>query len=220
MTRPVYIVMGFHRTGTSLVASMLDAAGIEMCHSTCKPGDHTQPHGYWEDKDFTHWNRLVLKTAGGNWKDIPSFMEITLATSEHAGKLPPLIAERNEAYTIWGFKDPRTSLTVFEIDWILREANLTPRYIITNRNESDAIVSLIRRNGGEYEEWESVRSRYLWTIDLFLSTRNPEYMKMDFESLVYGDHVTTVSGLAQFIDRQDKLQTMLERIVRRHDPHE
>src|SRR5689334_14926006 len=60
-TSPI-IVTGMHRSGTSLTASLLSAAGVNM-GGNLLPADAHNPDGYFEDVEFLELNRTILQQA-------------------------------------------------------------------------------------------------------------------------------------------------------------
>ena len=56
------VVAGMHRSGTSLVASVLSMLGVSL-GSTLLGADRNNPKGYFEDTDFLRLNREMLAAA-------------------------------------------------------------------------------------------------------------------------------------------------------------
>jgi len=104
------IVLGMHRSVTSLVAKGLHEAGVEM-------GDHllgphpSQPHGHWENVEALHLNMAILKAAGGNYRKPPPEEAILAQADAFAERIQTFIRE-NQRDPLWGWKDPRTVLTI------------------------------------------------------------------------------------------------------------
>ena len=57
-SKPI-IVAGMHRSGTSIVASLLSALGVDIGQRLLPP-DKGNPRGYFEDIDFLEFQRRVL----------------------------------------------------------------------------------------------------------------------------------------------------------------
>lgn len=130
---PPLIVIGMHRSGTSLVAAMLAALGVFMGPECClDPGEERGGvsearllNGYAEAVDFRNLNDGMLSRAGAAWDGIEPFLQrrersqfawssvclLQVATfgclqSRYLRPLPK--AFRGP----WGWKDPRNSLTL------------------------------------------------------------------------------------------------------------
>jgi hypothetical protein len=133
-----------HRSGTSMVAKLLQQAGLNLGDETdLMPPADENPEGFYEHLQFVRLNDEVLNAAGAGW-DCPPAAEFnwddealdpfrTRARSLAAplGKRPP-----------WGWKDPRTSLTL--PFW--RSAFGPLRTIVVTRNPLEVVTSLHRRN--------------------------------------------------------------------------
>jgi len=92
-----YIVLGMHRSGTSFVTQALQDAGAEM---------NGRPP-YHENQDFLALNNKILTQSGANWANIPENIKVNPDTAQ---KIKTLIAKYGKKF--WGWKDPRTSLTL------------------------------------------------------------------------------------------------------------
>ena len=53
------VVLGMHRSGTSLLSSILRRMGVNMGTNFLNE-DYWNPYGYWEDKDFLWINKGIL----------------------------------------------------------------------------------------------------------------------------------------------------------------
>jgi hypothetical protein len=140
------IVLGMHRSGTSMIAQMLHAMGVSMGESFREP-DETQPFGYFEDLEFRNLNSAILNRAHGSWYGVPDKRMVSIHAQEFIGNLKYLIAERNEP---WGFKDPRTILTIHALHDYLED----PKYIVVRRTPVDDIIFSLERRATARGYWE------------------------------------------------------------------
>lgn len=138
-----------HRSGTSLVGSLLAAQGIEMGQDLLR-ADRLNPHGYYEDLDFLTLQRHVLAAAvahgeGGHpdwgWVERGELAPAALAAG--AGEARALVAERRARGRPWGWKDPRTSMLLEWWDEILAG---DARYLLVYR-EPWEVADSIQRSG-------------------------------------------------------------------------
>lgn len=76
--RPVIVVSGLPRSGTSMTMKMLAAAGIEMVSDGVRAADEDNPRGYFEDERVKHLaeteDRSWLRQARGRAVKIISFL--------------------------------------------------------------------------------------------------------------------------------------------------
>src|SRR5215216_1678286 len=113
LSRPVAIV-GMHRSGTSMVAKLLQQAGLYLGdEADLMPPAAENPEGFYEHLEFVRLNDEVLNVAGAGW-DCPPIAEFDWDDEvldpfrERARRLAAPLQER----VPWGWKDPRTSLTL------------------------------------------------------------------------------------------------------------
>lgn len=111
---PVCIV-GMHRSGTSLVARLLDACGLFLGREEELAGPAVDnPDGFWENLNFVGLNEELLSRFGGSWNEPPDFP----ARWEFSPEIAPLLERACElvgrfgSQSHWGWKDPRNSLTI------------------------------------------------------------------------------------------------------------
>ena len=108
-------IAGMHRSGTSMVTSLLKDCGLFLGAEEELGGqasDNTK--GFWENLNFVRLNEDILAHFGGSWDEPPSFpVSWELDESVH-----PLELRANElvqcfrSHKFWGWKDPRNSLTI------------------------------------------------------------------------------------------------------------
>jgi hypothetical protein len=131
-----------HRSATSLVTKGLFKAKVHIGSNVLSP-DSGNPHGYWEDTHWLNLNKHILALAGGDWYNIPHEADI-LKVGERAdikGEIKRLVKER-EKYPLWGFKDPRTTLTIR----VYMPYLVNPHFIVCFRSPTEIAKSLYRRN--------------------------------------------------------------------------
>lgn len=178
----VVVILGMHRSGTSLVANILHSAGVHMGDIFRLPDAYNR--GYYEDLDWRAINKWILNTAGGTWFDPPSYRQIVDATARIGPVITVLVEQKNRRVT-WGFKDPRTCLTIQGLHPYLPN----PRYIVVKRNKEDVIASLQRRATGRgYEEsyyhWSNLFDTYITRVQSFLDREKPPVLTVNYEDLV------------------------------------
>ncbi len=137
MTTPV-IVIGMHRSGTSLVARALHSSGVNM-------GLRQSPNA--ESLAFRRLNEQLLAATGGSWFEVdPARAAVQLGASrrglvDRAAAALERTRRRHGVAEPWGFKDPRTTLLIPVWAEVFAEA----RWIYLLRNGIDVALSLNRR---------------------------------------------------------------------------
>lgn len=85
-------------------------AGINMGDRLLGPAVDN-PKGFFEDLDFLTINDAILHKAGGSWDNPPAERSIIDAGKSLSNMISELVARRTDR-VCWGWKDPRTALTI------------------------------------------------------------------------------------------------------------
>lgn len=147
MSAPTIVcILGMHRSGTSLVSRVLHVLGVHL-----GPEEHLMrpssdnPTGHWESRPIKEINDEILSILGGSWQEpppLPAGWERSreLAAPRHRAR--EVIESDFSGSELWGFKDPRNSLTLPFWQRILDPM----RYVICLRNPLDVAASAGARN--------------------------------------------------------------------------
>lgn len=157
MQSTIIVVLGMHRSGTSLLSSLLSSAGVDMGVDLLKP-DKLNPTGYFEDSGILGINKEIIRLAGGEWDDPPPISELTTTADTTTGKMRTAVDERSHL-AVWGFKDPRTCLTAHLWEPLLDSVG-NVRYVTTKRETSGIASSLLNAHGGERSKWLNLINEY------------------------------------------------------------
>lgn len=107
-------ITGMHRSGTSMVASLLHACGMFLGREDeLNRAAPDNPEGYFENRDFVRLNEEIMARFDGSWNDppcLPTGWEFTAEVSPFLERAENLIRQSRRRY--WGWKDPRNSLTL------------------------------------------------------------------------------------------------------------
>jgi len=137
------LVIGTGRSGTSMVAGMLNQLGVKMGEKFM-PADRNNPYGTFEDYELFQIN----------WRVADKSLE--------PDALEPLLKKRCEN-DIWGFKDPRLIETAQHVIPMLEELGCDVRVVVCRRNRAETVNSYMRayhRGRVLSERWyeESIRA--------------------------------------------------------------
>jgi hypothetical protein len=151
------VVLGMHRSATSLMAKGLNDAGVNMGEHLL--GKHeSNPWGHFEDIEIMQLNEAILKAAGGSWDRPPSEEQILAQRQAFDERIHALV-KANDAnvdpdYPLWGWKDPRTTLTIK-----LYLPHLTnPYFFFCFTHPAKVGISLHERDGTDIE-WGTALAR-------------------------------------------------------------
>ena len=109
MNRHAILVLGMHRSGTSVLTRMLNLLGAAV------PGDlmpeaNDNPRGYWESRPIARFNNGLLRSAGSDWNDdsaIPAGWFSAPARQADADIALALLEQEFGDAPVVVFKDPR-----------------------------------------------------------------------------------------------------------------
>ena len=140
-SRPL-VVTGMHRSGTSLLASAMQAAGVAM-GETLLEASASNVKGHFEDVEFLAWHEAVFSDHDRTVYDAHEGGPLAISDARRAEAAALVAARRG----LWGFKDPRTCL--FLDFW----ADLLPqaKFLFIVRRPDEVVASLRRRGHAELQ---------------------------------------------------------------------
>lgn len=142
------VVLGMHRSGTSLVARALEIYGIST-GSNLLTGGAENPKGFFEARDILQLNKDILSALNSRWDYLHCQEIVTLSQDkiEAFEQRAYHIIEKDFSGTkLWGFKEPRTlRLMPFWTNFFNRY-EINTKCIIVTRNPDDIVESLFLRN--------------------------------------------------------------------------
>jgi hypothetical protein len=201
MSAPTIVcILGMHRSGTSLVSRVLNVLGVYLGpeEHLMRPGSDN-PAGYWESRPIKQINDEILSILGGSWQEPPTLpagweRSPELASSRHRAR--EVIEGDFSSSELWGFKDPRNSLTLPFWQRILDPM----RYVICLRNPLDVAASARAREDDRVGFEQGIT---LWLIyvraALAATAGHPRHLVF-YEDLM-ADPEPVVRELARFIGR-------------------
>ncbi|CBN58323.1 glycosyltransferase [Kamptonema sp. PCC 6506] len=134
----VFIIAGMHRSGTSLTASLLQKVGVNIGENLVGPA-YGNVKGHFENVDFVEFHKAVLCSQGID--DLGSTLQTEITVTDEYVEQAQNIIRKSKGYSLWGWKDPRT--TLFLNFWLnlLPDANV----IFVYRSPWEVVDSLYRR---------------------------------------------------------------------------
>lgn len=146
MTTSPIVVTGMHRSGTSMVAALLEGCGVHLGEpNELIPAAADNPTGFWEHERITSLNDRLLAELGGAW-DAPPSRPAGWHRADRFGGLRAEaadIVEQLQDRGTWGFKDPRVMLLAD----FWADVCGPLRLVVCVRNPLEVARSLHARNG-------------------------------------------------------------------------
>lgn len=150
MHRPLLIV-GMHRSGTSCLAGQLEQSGIWL--GDVRRSSVYNPKGNRENPEIMALNEAVLVENGGAWDMVP---DRPIIWSSACQEQRDRILATYPANRVWGFKDPRTLITLEGWRAVLPDA----LFVGTVRHPIAVASSLYARNNMPIEKGVALWTQY------------------------------------------------------------
>jgi hypothetical protein len=204
--RPIVLVLGMHRSGTSLCSHVLSMLGVDMADRAPGPGHATpgpdNPRGHWERWEIVEFHDRILNLFDRGYST--PFHDFPLPVAWWAD---PRVAEiRREIIAFldhrmgdgyFGFKDPRTVRLMPVWHQILKDLKLTPKIVLCLRNPAQVARSLAARDGIDHDVAEYRWFSYM--IDFFRYTVGSDSCTVEYEEW-FDDPSVNIEKLRNFLD--------------------
>jgi hypothetical protein len=217
--RQVVVVLGFHRSGTSMVTRMLNLLGVDLGDEAglLAPEERDNARGYWEPRWMIELNEELLRTVGSG-----TFEPFHPAPGwERAPELEPLrerarslLREHFSDAPVWGWKDPRTSLT---LPFWRQLIDAPVRFVVCVRSPSDAVASALKRGILDLHRW-SYAERWLDYTSLALANTSADERLLLFYEDALREPARETRRLAAFLGIDEPGAEQLEASVASVDP--
>lgn len=193
--RPVVVVLGSGRSGTSLLMQVLAALGMRLSEEMIE-ARRDNPQGFYEDARIVRIQADLLRQLGAwpyhalpqDWLDAP-------ATAAAAQALHDVLRDRpGRDEGTWGFKDPRTASFLPLWQRLFATEGMMPRYVLALREPGSVIRSFREAYATDGETAERVWLRR--TCDALWHTRAGCHI-LHYEDW-FGRTRELIDGLARF----------------------
>jgi hypothetical protein len=187
------MVVGMHRSGTSLITNWLYRCGLQIGEHLLEPGEGNV-EGHFEDVEFLKIHEEILES-----NDFPSTgyvynREIDISVYQ-LEKLKSIIKVKNQLYEQWGWKEPRTCLFLN----LYRELLPDSKYLVIMRDYGSVVNSMLKRDFALFEDKYLSRKafqRFVWIyirrgnrIKKFYRDNAESYLKVWME---YNEHILSM----------------------------
>jgi hypothetical protein len=197
----VVCTLGMHRSGTSLVSRMLNLLGVDLgpvAPTSRKGADN--PKGYWEHDSLVAIDDEILARFGGRWDEpprLPASWPCDPRLADLREKARALLEEDFARSAAWGWKDPRTCLTL--PFW--QELVGPMRYVLCVRSPSAVAASLTCRNAMSAEKADRLWLRH---VQASLAHTEDRPRMLVFYEDVLDDWRRELRRLAEFVGRPER----------------
>lgn len=157
------IVLGMHRSGTSVITSLIESCGISTGNNLQSAGDDN-PKGYWEDEFIVNTNNRLLRSLGLEWHSLVLLSANDLKASgiyqQELAASRVYVSALLASFPNLVIKDPRMALTLpFWLE-VFSTLNTSVNYVVTKRDPAAICRSLVRRD--QFDEEYAAQLIYLY----------------------------------------------------------
>jgi glycosyltransferase involved in cell wall biosynthesis len=193
------LVLGMARSGTSAITRLLTLLGVELGpqEALLPPIAGENAKGFYEHRPIVKINKELLARMGGSWSQPPrpaQGWQRDAGLEDLRERARELLAADFAGAPLWGFKDPRTSLTLPFWEELLGD---DVRYVICHRRPLDSARSLERRNGIRLDEGVALWTRYM--ASALAHTAGRRRIVVGYGEL-FSNREALVGELADFLD--------------------
>ncbi|HAE27993.1 MULTISPECIES: sulfotransferase family protein [Hyphomonas] len=174
------LVLGMHRSGTSVTIRGVHALGADLGDNLMKPVADDNEKGFWEDLDFNRINERVLAKANSSWHYLYPLDTALFQRSEFAAErieAAALLSQKLKKASVFAVKDPRTAVLLPFWQCVMDDLGIEPSYLITLRNPLETAESLRKRDG-----FDRHKGLVLWLKHVYEAIRGTEKAKRLFVS--------------------------------------
>jgi hypothetical protein len=202
--RPLVMVLGMHRSGTSLCSHLLSVLGVDMADQLGPFGKPSPDNarGHWERWEIVALHDRVLELL--NRKYFEPTHDFGFPVAWWAD--PEVAKVRNEIVDFlrarmgearFGFKDPRTVRLMPLWHQIASELMLAPKFVFCLRNPAAVARSLKARDNLAPEIGEA--RWFTYVLDFFRYNREAEFCLIEYETW-FTDPKANTRKLMEFLD--------------------
>ena len=193
------------RSGTSVITQWINKCGLSVGEELLGSAIGNV-EGHFEDMDFLLIHEEILISNKLSWMGLKGGGCLTIS-AEQKEKIQKIIERKDNLYTQWGWKDPRTCLFLPLYKELLPQS----KYLIIVRDHTAVTDSLLRRDFAyiekEHRSKNSKVSNFVWTL------LNKRKEKNSYYALNAEKYLKTCIDYNQEIIKAMKLLSLADYIV-------
>ncbi|MBT4166182.1 glycosyltransferase [archaeon] len=218
------IVLGMHRSGTSLMTGILGISGVYLGGNLISPRTNDNEKGFFEHAEIVDINENILKTLNSSCNDYNKFPKNWIKNKnilEFKEKIKKIIKRDFGKLDIFAIKDPRISILLQLYLEIFKELKISPLLIVMNRKNIEIAKSLKVRNNLSLKDSLNLSKRYYGNLKKYTKERKIE---IDFDKLINDPEkiVTLIKKelkipLRQYRDIKKEIENFLDPNLKHHN---
>jgi hypothetical protein len=204
--RPIVLVLGMHRSGTSLCSHILSALGVDMADKIPGPGATSpvpsNPRGHWERWEIVEFHDRILCLFNRDYsRPLHDFaLPVAWWADPRVAQIRREIVgflEQRMGDGYFGFKDPRTVRLMPVWHQIFNELKLAPKIVLCLRNPAQVARSLHARDG-----LDPANGEYRWLVhmmDFYRYASSLDRCAVEYEEW-FDNPAANIEKLRKFLD--------------------
>jgi O-antigen biosynthesis protein len=176
------IVLGMHRSGTSVITSGLQVMGVDLGANLMPASEGNNSRGFWEDVDINRLNIEMLHFLEIDWHFLtpvqPADVD-TLCKNGYLQRAQQILQEKTTAKKRFGIKDPRIAKLLPFWKEVFAHSQISADYVLVIRHPLSVGSSLAKRDGFDFE-----KSHLLWlehVIGSLVGTQGENRVLVDYD---------------------------------------
>lgn len=185
MAAKAILILGMHRSGTSVLTRLVNLLGAELGSSLMAAEKGNNDKGFWEHWDIVTIHEELLAALDHDWDTpvpLPDNWWKSKTVAPFRKRLLAIIKRDFADSELWCVKDPRLCLLLPLWNDMLDELGLTPLSILASRNPLDVAASLNKRDAIAEE-----KGLFLWllhTLEAEHASRDHKRVIVSYESIM------------------------------------
>ena len=196
--RRIFIIVGMHRSGTSLTAQLCQCMGAYLGeeHDLIAAASEN-PDGHFENLQIVQINNEILRLCNRDWYSLekPELDDSAPQIKNAAENIKTVIQKLLEKNDTVSVKDPRISVVLPLWDRVLKELNVEAHYIWVYRNPLEVAESLRKRNG--YSKKHSMLLWMHYNLCILSCLQGKEYLLIHYRDIL--ERPQTLEKLSGFL---------------------
>lgn len=195
--KSILLVLGMHRSGTSVIARAAFALGASLGNELMHPG-FDNPKGFFEDVDIANFNDLLLEQLESDVFSLTSIHKTNPCSSifvDFAEKAKFLLQKKIVDTNLFAIKDPRICRLLWFWLPVFEQLDIDVKIIIAVRHPLSVVKSLFVRNGLDMH-----KSLLLWqqhNIAILQATHDLVRVFIDYDELMINPRIQLIRLLTQ-----------------------
>jgi hypothetical protein len=205
------IVLGMHRSGTSVLTGILNKMGLPLGDNLMKP-TNDNPKGYFENMDFFRFNEMILSGCGGSWYNVNGLSTERMLNPKYRKILKSLITKYS-THSTFGLKDPRVCVLLPLYESVCEEMGIDIEYVMVTRNKESVINSIHKRDKLPKEHVSKLVDSYLKE-----PMEREHILKLEYESIIEKpeETINKIIDSLPYLQHNDEVYNFIDKNLRRN----